>query len=139
MTSTIGEIAPNVRAWIVEQRQREAIPTLEACVRNHDLEGVRAALATGVRIPRDLGTTALRWAAHYGDADAVLALLDAGADPRAERSIALRWAVAMKRDWVAILLLAAGARITDVDRSAVTPERYADLASAPQPMASPSI
>jgi hypothetical protein len=76
----------------------------------------------------------LRWAAHYGHTEAVRALLRAGADAAAERSLALRWAITATHDEIAQVLLGAGARIADVDRSAIGAARYAILAAAAVPV-----
>jgi hypothetical protein len=52
---------------------------------------------------------ALRWAAEYGNAEVVRMLLDAGADPRAEDSLALRWAAQYGHADILRMLLGAGA------------------------------
>lgn len=81
-----------------------------------DLEGEAwevVATAYPVAAVVDTGglTAALAWAAEHGHADAVEALLNAGADVHASSERALRWAAAYGHADVVKLLLAAGAEV----------------------------
>lgn len=116
----LRDAVPNVRAWVGARMMASAI-------RSHDFAAVVEMLASGVRPDTNQGAAALRWAAHYGLAQVVGALLRAGVDPRSERSLALRWALAAGHDAIAATLVAAGARLGDVDRSSVPESRLALL------------
>jgi len=59
--------------------------TVADAVQNRDLSTLRALLARheAVNVPQSDGTTALHWAAHWNDVEAVALLLQAGADAKA--------------------------------------------------------
>src|SRR5262245_10656532 len=89
-----------------------AVPLAEA-VKHRDLDAVRALLQQHVDVnaPEPDGTTALHWAAHQGDADAVDLLLRAGAQSAANRYGATPLALAAANGNGAVVerLLKAGA------------------------------
>lgn len=118
--SILRAAAPHVLAWAGSRMMASAI-------RSHDFAAVVEMLASGVRPDTNQGAAALRWAAHYGLAQVVGALLRAGVDPGSERSLALRWALGAGHDAIAATLVAAGARLGDVDRSSVPESRLALL------------
>ncbi len=89
----LGILLPPATAVFAQENKQEHI--LFQAIRRGDTELLRGALRAGT--PPDIrasdGTTPLMAAALHGSAEMVSALLDAGADPRGQRSRSNRPAV----------------------------------------------